>query len=224
MSSSELSDIDTPAVIAKKTTVRKTTVRKTSAKNEKAATKVVEKVPIKFDDEKATTKRVRQEVAYEETEEEEEEEEEEMLEKPKKGKTAKSKATKEDVQEPVKKKPRTSISKPSKDDGDAETKPKKSRKTPIDVFSPETLSTHPPRLAPTSSTFLTPSGRPTHLIGAHTSTSGGPEYALTKASELGANALAMFLKNQRRWESKDIEEGSVEMFKRLMVEKDLGGE
>jgi endonuclease IV len=46
---------------------------------------------------------------------------------------------------------------------------------------------------------------------------------LIKASELGANALAVFLKNQRRWESKPMEEESVQKFRKFMLEKSLGG-
>jgi AP endonuclease 1 len=215
-SSSELSDADAPPVVAKK--VAKKSAAKNGETTSKAKAVLIEKQEIKVDGETTTSKRVRKEVIYEETEEEE------KVGKPKKGKSVRANVPKDDAEEPAKKKPRTNTSKTSKDDGDAESKPKKSRISPVDPFSASTISTHPPRLGPTSSTFLTPAGRPTHLVGAHTSTSGGPEYALTNASELGANALALFLKNQRRWESKDIEEASAELFKRLMVEKELGGE
>ena len=37
-------------------------------------------------------------------------------------------------------------------------------------------------------------------IGAHVSASGGVEYAPTNAHEIGANAFALFTKNQRQWE------------------------
>lgn len=98
-------------------------------------------------------------------------------------------------------------------------KPRASKKTPKpDPFHADTLATHPPRLGTTTSISMT------HLIGAHTSTSGGPEFALVNASELGANALAMFLKNQRRWESKGFEDASVETWKRMMKRREEGGE
>lgn len=98
-------------------------------------------------------------------------------------------------------------------------KPRATKKSPKpDPFHADTLATHPPRLGTTTSIPMT------HLIGAHTSTSGGPEFALVNASELGANALAMFLKNQRRWESKGFEETSVETWKRMMKRQEEGGE
>lgn len=113
---------------------------------------------------------------------------------------------------------------PSPDDPDAEpAKPAKkaraSKSNPKpDPFHADTLAKHPPRIGTTTQIPMK------HIIGAHTSTSGGPEYALVNASELGANALAMFLKNQRRWESKGFEEASVECWKRMMKSRDDGGE
>ncbi|KAJ9121533.1 hypothetical protein QFC22_002151 [Naganishia vaughanmartiniae] len=97
-------------------------------------------------------------------------------------------------------------------------KPRASKANPkVDPFHPDTLAKHPPRIGTTTSVPMT------HIIGAHTSTSGGPEFALVNASELGANALAMFLKNQRRWESKGFEEASVETWKRMMKTREEGG-
>ena len=37
------------------------------------------------------------------------------------------------------------------------------------------------------------------FIGAHVSASGGVEAAPVNASEIGANAFALFTKNQRQW-------------------------
>lgn len=110
----------------------------------------------------------------------------------------------------------------------AEEKPKKGRQSKKDkeddLFSVESFATHPHRCGPCSSPSpYLKSGKPTHAIGAHTSTSGGPEFALLKGSELGANALAMFLKNQRRWESKDLEEYNIKRFRKMMLQKDMGG-
>lgn len=97
-------------------------------------------------------------------------------------------------------------------------KPRASKSNPkVDPFHPDTLAKHPPRIGTTTSVSMT------HIIGAHTSTSGGPEFALVNASELGANALAMFLKNQRRWESKGFEEASLEIWKRMMKKREEGG-
>ena len=39
-------------------------------------------------------------------------------------------------------------------------------------------------------------------IGAHVSASGGVELAPVNAHEIGANAFALFTKNQRQWVSK----------------------
>jgi hypothetical protein len=39
-------------------------------------------------------------------------------------------------------------------------------------------------------------------IGAHVSASGGVEFAPINAHEIGANAFALFTKNQRQWISK----------------------
>jgi len=62
------------------------------------------------------------------------------------------------------------------------------------------------------------------LLGAHTSIAGGPATALLKAGMLGANGLAMFVKSQRQWKSKDYEEEAVERFRALIKPKEEGGE
>lgn len=50
-------------------------------------------------------------------------------------------------------------------------------------------------------------------IGAHVSASGGVEAAPVNAHEIGANAFALFTKNQRQWVAKPLAEGSIELFK-----------
>lgn len=50
-------------------------------------------------------------------------------------------------------------------------------------------------------------------IGAHVSASGGVESAPVHANEIGANAFALFTKNQRQWVSKPLTEGSIGLFK-----------
>ena len=50
-------------------------------------------------------------------------------------------------------------------------------------------------------------------IGAHVSASGGVEFAPVNAHEIGANAFALFTKNQRQWVSKPLTEESISFFK-----------
>lgn len=54
-------------------------------------------------------------------------------------------------------------------------------------------------------------------IGAHVSASGGVESAPVHANEIGANAFALFTKNQRQWVSKPLTEGSIRLFKEYCV-------
>ena len=50
-------------------------------------------------------------------------------------------------------------------------------------------------------------------IGAHVSASGGVEFAPVNAHEIGANAFALFTKNQRQWVSKPLTEENIRRFK-----------
>ena len=50
-------------------------------------------------------------------------------------------------------------------------------------------------------------------IGAHVSASGGVEFAPVNAHEIGANAFALFTKNQRQWVSKPLTAESISLFK-----------
>ncbi|MFT3737867.1 MAG: deoxyribonuclease IV [Breznakibacter sp.] len=50
-------------------------------------------------------------------------------------------------------------------------------------------------------------------IGAHVSASGGVENAPLNANAIGANAFALFTKNQRQWLAKPLEKESIERFK-----------
>jgi deoxyribonuclease IV len=50
-------------------------------------------------------------------------------------------------------------------------------------------------------------------IGAHVSASGGVENAPLNAAEIGANAFALFTKNQRQWVGKPLTTGSIDAFK-----------
>lgn len=52
-----------------------------------------------------------------------------------------------------------------------------------------------------------------YYIGAHVSAAGGVENAPLNAAKIGANAFALFTKNQRRWEAKPLTESSIEAFR-----------
>ena len=50
-------------------------------------------------------------------------------------------------------------------------------------------------------------------IGAHVSASGGVEMAPVNALEIGADAFALFTKNQRQWVAKPLSAESIALFK-----------
>lgn len=54
-------------------------------------------------------------------------------------------------------------------------------------------------------------------IGAHVSASGGVENAPLNAAAIGANAFALFTKNQRQWVSAPLTEKSIALFKERCV-------
>lgn len=51
------------------------------------------------------------------------------------------------------------------------------------------------------------------FIGAHVSAAGGVDQAPLRASEIGANAFALFTKNQRQWAAKPLEPKIIQAFK-----------
>ena len=51
------------------------------------------------------------------------------------------------------------------------------------------------------------------FIGAHVSAGGGVEQAPGNAHEIGANAFALFTKNQRQWVAKPLSDISISLFK-----------
>ncbi|MDO5035563.1 MAG: deoxyribonuclease IV [Porphyromonas sp.] len=55
-------------------------------------------------------------------------------------------------------------------------------------------------------------------IGAHVSASGGVQNAPLNAVEIGANAFALFTRNQRQWYPKPLEEEQIEGFKKNCAE------
>lgn len=52
-------------------------------------------------------------------------------------------------------------------------------------------------------------------IGAHVSASGGVENAVLRSVEIGANAFALFTKNQRQWQAQPLKADTVEKFKQF---------
>ncbi|MGL6167339.1 MAG: deoxyribonuclease IV, partial [Fusobacteriaceae bacterium] len=56
------------------------------------------------------------------------------------------------------------------------------------------------------------------FIGAHVSVTGGVSNGPKNAADLEAKAFGMFLKNQRRWDSKPYTVEEIELFKKNMKE------
>ena len=50
-------------------------------------------------------------------------------------------------------------------------------------------------------------------LGAHVSAAGGPDRAVLRAVEIGADAFALFTKNQRQWHAKPLEDAAIEAFR-----------
>lgn len=61
-------------------------------------------------------------------------------------------------------------------------------------------------------------------LGAHVLASGGVENAPLNAQAIGANAFALFTKNQRQWVSKPLTEESVTLFKQRCAELNFAPE
>ncbi|MGE4398837.1 MAG: deoxyribonuclease IV [Campylobacterales bacterium] len=56
------------------------------------------------------------------------------------------------------------------------------------------------------------------LVGAHVSASGGIFNAPLNAKAIGANAFALFLKNQKQWNAKDYDDKTIDAFRANMKE------
>jgi len=56
------------------------------------------------------------------------------------------------------------------------------------------------------------------FVGAHVSASGGVDNAPLNAMKIGAKAFALFVKNQRQWTAKPLEEKMIESFKTNLKE------
>lgn len=61
-------------------------------------------------------------------------------------------------------------------------------------------------------------------IGAHVSASGGVENAPLNAKNIGANAFALFVKNQRQWSAKPLSPDNIAKFKRNLADADISPE
>ncbi|WP_151705219.1 deoxyribonuclease IV [Nitrincola alkalilacustris] len=63
-----------------------------------------------------------------------------------------------------------------------------------------------------------------YYIGAHVSASGGVENSPLNAHAIGANAFALFTKNQRRWDAKPLTQESIARFRERCAELGFGPE
>ncbi|HSH48688.1 MAG TPA: deoxyribonuclease IV [Halomonas sp.] len=59
-------------------------------------------------------------------------------------------------------------------------------------------------------------------IGAHVSAAGGVDRAVERAVEIGANAFALFTKNQRQWRAKPLSDEVIEAFRTACREHGFG--
>ena len=59
----------------------------------------------------------------------------------------------------------------------------------------------------------------TKYIGAHVSASGGVGNAILNAEAIGANAFALFTRNQRSWVSKPLAQLEIDGFKALLIDR-----
>lgn len=58
-------------------------------------------------------------------------------------------------------------------------------------------------------------------IGAHTSSAGGVENAVAEAVRIGANALALFTRNQKSWVSKPLDPKNISAFKKALQDAQI---
>lgn len=60
-----------------------------------------------------------------------------------------------------------------------------------------------------------------HLLGAHTSISGGVETSVDRAEKLKFNAIQIFTKNNNRWEAKPLSESDINNFKNKLSDSGI---
>ena len=58
----------------------------------------------------------------------------------------------------------------------------------------------------------------TYYIGAHVSAAGGVQNTVKNAHEIGANAFALFTKNNRRWEGHPLKKEDIESYQHFLKE------
>ncbi len=58
-------------------------------------------------------------------------------------------------------------------------------------------------------------------VGAHTSAAGGVFNAPLNAMKIGAQAFALFTKNQRQWKAKDLDAKTIDLFKKNLQESGI---
>ena len=61
----------------------------------------------------------------------------------------------------------------------------------------------------------------THYPGCHVSAAGGVDNSVKNALEIGAKSFALFLRNQRSWNAKPLDEKVAENFRRLCCENQI---
>ncbi len=61
----------------------------------------------------------------------------------------------------------------------------------------------------------------THLLGAHTSISGGVSKSIERAEKLSFNAMQIFTKNNNRWSSKPLDEKEINIFREQLKNSSL---
>lgn len=59
-------------------------------------------------------------------------------------------------------------------------------------------------------------------LGAHVSAAGGVDQAVLRAVEIGANAFALFTKNQRQWRAKPLDEAVIQAFRDNCIQYGFG--
>ncbi|TFK33854.1 xylose isomerase-like protein [Crucibulum laeve] len=94
---------------------------------------------------------------------------------------------------------------------------KETKKAPKRLRKPKATTNIDP------STFLERIASP-WKVGAHVSAAGGVENAVTNAAAIGANAFALFVKSQRKWNAPPLKQENIDAFKARMKEYGYTGD
>ena len=98
---------------------------------------------------------------------------------------------------------------------------KKVRKTKAAALKPSWPMYLKEEYETTGKRVLSAVGSSEKFLGAHVSASGGIENAVYNAMAIGCRSFALFLKNQRTWNSKPIEEESIQRWHEAIKEADF---